>query len=111
MPGLRPQGGAGFWLCRHPEAAQRLGWGSSKSIQRRGGGPMCASLSPGRPVMTIRVLLADDHPIVREGMKAVLERHGFTVVGDASDGHEAVRLAKELRPHVVILDLVMPGLN
>ena len=61
--------------------------------------------------MTVRVLLADDHPIVREGLKAVLERQGFKVVGDASDGRAAVRLAQELRPHVVILDLVMPGLN
>src|SRR5206468_2885950 len=61
--------------------------------------------------MKLRVLLADDHPIVREGIKAVLERQGFKVVGDASDGREAVRLAQELRPHVAILDLVMPGLS
>jgi len=61
--------------------------------------------------MTVQVLLADDHPIVREGLKAVLGRQGFKVVGDASDGRAAVRLAQKLRPHVVILDLVMPGLN
>ncbi|HWR21256.1 MAG TPA: response regulator transcription factor, partial [Verrucomicrobiae bacterium] len=61
--------------------------------------------------MPIQVLLADDHPIVREGVKTLLEREGIDVVGEASDGREAVRLAQTLRPNVAVLDLSMPLLN
>ncbi len=61
--------------------------------------------------MPIQVLLADDHPIVREGFKTLLEREGLRVVGEASDGHEAVRLARTLHPDVAVLDLSMPLLN
>jgi two-component system, NarL family, response regulator NreC len=60
----------------------------------------------------IRILLADDHGLVRKGLRFVLERQrGMEVVGEASDGHEAVRLAEELTPHVVIMDVAMPQLN
>lgn len=59
----------------------------------------------------IRVLLADDNVIVRQGLKALLEREGFAVVGEAADGQEAVRLAQALRPDVAVLDLGMPLLN
>lgn len=61
--------------------------------------------------MSLRILLADDHPIVRQGFRALLEREGFQVVADASDGQEAVRLAQELQPDVAILDIAMPLLN
>src|SRR5439155_10842641 len=61
--------------------------------------------------MRIQVLLADDHLIVRQGLKALLEREGIKVVGEAADGHEAVRLAQALRPDVAVLDLAMPLLN
>src|SRR5439155_3585264 len=61
--------------------------------------------------MTCRVLLADDHVVVRQGLKALLEREGFDIVGEASDGHEAGRLARELTPDVAILDIAMPLLN
>lgn len=61
--------------------------------------------------MTIRVLIADDHVIVRQGFKTMLERDGFQVVAEAGDGREAVRLAGQLRPDVAVLDLVMPMLN
>jgi len=61
--------------------------------------------------MTSRVLIAEDHVVVRQGLKALLEREKFDVVGEASDGHEAIQLASELVPDVVILDLVMPRLN
>jgi DNA-binding NarL/FixJ family response regulator len=61
--------------------------------------------------MPIHVLLADDHAIVREGFKALLEREGLQVVGEASDGREAVSLAHTLRPDVAVLDLSMPLMN
>jgi DNA-binding NarL/FixJ family response regulator len=58
----------------------------------------------------IRIVIADDHPVVREGMRALLlTQSDFAVVGDASDGAGAVRLACELEPDVVLMDLRMPG--
>lgn len=58
----------------------------------------------------IRVVLADDHAIVRDGLRALVNAsQGMTVVGEATDGDEAWRRACELRPHVVVLDLSMPG--
>jgi DNA-binding NarL/FixJ family response regulator len=59
----------------------------------------------------MRILLADDHPMFRQGLKALLEREGFEIVGEASDGHEAVRLARKLEPNVAVLDVSMPLLN
>jgi two-component system response regulator NreC len=61
--------------------------------------------------MSIQVLLADDHQIVRQGLRAMLEHEGFRVVGEAADGREAVRLAEMTHPDVAILDLAMPVLN
>jgi two-component system, NarL family, response regulator NreC len=58
-----------------------------------------------------RLLLADDHAIVRDGLKAILEDEGFQVVGEASDGREAIRLGQELGPDVAVLDISMPLLN
>jgi DNA-binding NarL/FixJ family response regulator len=58
-----------------------------------------------------RLLLADDHPMFRQGLKALLEREGFEVSGEAQDGHEAVRLARQLNPDVAVLDIGMPLLN
>lgn len=61
--------------------------------------------------MPLRVLLADDHAIVREGLKLLLERAGLDVVGEAADGHEAVALAERHKPDVAVLDVSMPLLN
>jgi DNA-binding NarL/FixJ family response regulator len=61
--------------------------------------------------MSPRVLMADDHQVVREGFRAILERAEFQVVAEARDGWEAVRLARKHRPDVVIMDLSMPLLN
>src|SRR3989449_1642945 len=58
-----------------------------------------------------RILLADDHAIVRQGLKALLEREGFTVVAEADDGQAAVRHARERCPDVAVLDFSMPLLN
>ena len=68
------------------------------------------SVDDGRPD-GIRLLLADDHTITREGTRHLLEAEGFEVVGEAADGEEAVRLCLRLKPTVLILDVAMPGLN
>ena len=60
----------------------------------------------------LRVVVADDHPVYREGLAMVLgSLPGVTVVGEAADGTEAVALAEELRPDVVLMDLSMPGMG
>ena len=60
----------------------------------------------------IRVLIADDHPIFRQGLRTILEAEdGFVVVAEAADGNEAVRLARDFQPDVLLLDLAMPGVS
>lgn len=59
----------------------------------------------------MRVLLADDHALFREGLVSLLSAHGIEVVGEASDGIEALALARELRPDVILMDLTMPGVG
>ena len=60
----------------------------------------------------IRILIADDHAIIRRGLRTLLEREpGLEVIAEACDGREAIALARRERPHVVILDIAMPNLN
>jgi DNA-binding NarL/FixJ family response regulator len=60
----------------------------------------------------IRILLADDHNLLRDGLRLLLERQpDFTVVAEASDGREAVRMVEEHRPDVAVMDIAMPLLN
>ncbi|TAH37298.1 MAG: response regulator transcription factor [Planctomycetota bacterium] len=61
---------------------------------------------------TVRIVLADDHQVVRQGLRALLQSQpGFTVVGEASDGLRAVEVVEQLRPDVLVADLMMPGLS
>jgi DNA-binding NarL/FixJ family response regulator len=60
---------------------------------------------------TLRMLIADDHPLYRDGLKTALGAAGFDVVGEAAHGRQAVALALELQPDVVIMDLDMPGMG
>jgi len=77
-----------------------------------------ASVAPSQPVPkpaaqdTIRVLVADDHAIVRRGITALLATEpGIQVAGEACDGHEAIAEVERLRPDVVLMDIVMPGMD
>ena len=64
------------------------------------------------PPKVKRAIIADDHRIMREGLRSLLERSGeFECIGEADDGYQAVMLATELRPDIVIMDIAMPNLN
>lgn len=68
------------------------------------------TLDTGAPAAPIRILIADDHEVVRIGLASLLDRQpGFSVVGEASSGTEAVRLARRTRPSVVVMDIRMPN--
>jgi DNA-binding NarL/FixJ family response regulator len=62
--------------------------------------------------MSVRILLVDDHPIVRQGLRTLLQaEEGFAVVGEASNGLEALRLIERYKPEVLVVDLMMPGVT
>jgi len=61
--------------------------------------------------MAERILLVDDHPLTREALASLLAQHDFDIVGEASDGGEAIELAERLHPELVLLDLSMPGMG
>jgi DNA-binding NarL/FixJ family response regulator len=59
----------------------------------------------------LRILIADDHEFVRRGLRSLSSRPGWEVCGEATTGREAVALAEQHRPHIVVMDINMPGLN
>jgi DNA-binding NarL/FixJ family response regulator len=59
----------------------------------------------------MRVFITDDHNMMRDGLRAVLEKSGITVCGEAGDGFEAIELAQTVQPQIVLMDITMPGLN
>lgn len=71
-----------------------------------------AAAHNGGGMMTIRVVLADDHRILREGLRSILESEtDIEIVGEAQDGRETVRLVRQLEPEIVLMDVAMPDLN
>jgi two-component system, NarL family, response regulator NreC len=73
---------------------------------------MAAQLEEKGDTMAVTILLADDHHVMRQGLRLLLEAQGdFRIVAEAGDGLEAVKLAERLQPHVLIVDLMMPGIN
>jgi DNA-binding NarL/FixJ family response regulator len=61
--------------------------------------------------MGVTVVLADDHALVRGGLRRVLEEKGISVIGEADNGHQALQLVKQLRPQVAVMDVAMPEMN
>src|SRR2546422_1553746 len=87
---------------------RRLPWFSGARTITRLELPTIATERPG---MSERVLLADDHAVVRQGLRALLEKRGLEVVGEAAGGQAAVELTTRPPPHVVGLDILMPRLH
>src|SRR5262245_33758377 len=115
-------GGLACWACRSAASWPAAG---ATSARARGRGRTSASASccirlptvggqrqKMQTMKRIRVLLADDHTLVRAGLSALLGKvPEIEVVGEAGDGNEALRLIESQRPHVVLMDIMMPGLN
>ena len=102
--GARPDrhAGAGGHVRRHPRGRPP----ARRRLPGRGPPP------PGRWVAMIRVLIADDQPLMRTGFRMILDAEpGLEVVGEAADGHEAVRLAGHVRADVALMDVRMPGMD
>jgi DNA-binding NarL/FixJ family response regulator len=80
-------------------------------IRSEAWGTVSSSMEAMEATMVIKVLLAEDHGIVRDGLRAILQREGFEIAGEASDGMQAVALARDSQPHVAVLDFDMPHMN
>jgi two-component system, NarL family, response regulator DegU len=61
--------------------------------------------------LTIRLMLVDDHSVLRQGMRRTFEEEGYEVVAEANDGNEAIRLASQFTPDVIVMDVSMPGMD
>src|SRR3954454_13912436 len=103
------------WACSGCRSGWRW-WGARSSSSRARAARPCSSASRcpakgrGSTMAELRVFIADDHSIVREGMKALVNAQpGMRVVGEASDGREACRAVEELQPDVAVMDITMPG--
>ena len=97
---------AAWRLNRLADGARRF---SCESTLRRARARSCVMTEKTQP---LRILLADDHVTVRQGLKLLIDaERDMTVVGEASDGDEAVRKARALNPDVVVMDISMPGMN
>ena len=105
--------GRGLGLIGMQERVMELGGGTETRLLSRARARRYSRRSRSmrrRPTMAIRILLADDHGVVRKGVRFLLERQpGMEVVGEAADGREAVRLAETANPDVVIMDIAMPS--
>ncbi len=114
----RGEARAGVGSLSMRERAEELG-GTLDVMETPGGGttvqarlPIPGHAVPQGRCAVIRVLLVDDHPLFREGLRFTLEQaDGIEVVAEASDGHEALSIAEEHRPDVVVMDLAMPRLD
>src|SRR5262245_30477453 len=105
-------------MARSPIARWRWPEGPTGSFSRRRWGRISCPPSGASPRrehggagMSLRVLLVDDHQVMRQGLRALLEREHFHVVGEASNGRDAVQHAEKLRPDIAVIDLGMPELN
>src|SRR5438309_9979006 len=103
---------AGTSGCGGSRTAWRCWAAGSRSTARRGAAPSSTSRSPGSESPVIKVLLADDHAIVLEGLRALLESEpDMDVVGATTDGTEVTRLVEHHKPDVIVLDLQLAGIK
>lgn len=92
------------------EAFMRVPLGAT-GVERRSDRSGMSEPTKGPAALSFRVMLADDHSLLRQGVRALLERDGLTVVGEAGDGREAVRIAEQTQPDFAVVDVMMPLLN
>ena len=107
----------------HPQQQLTRGWRKEEGMQMEAEEFLCKPIGPeallpriekllDRCTRRINVLIADDHPVVRDGIRAMLDlQKDMQVVGEAVNGHDALSKVNELMPDVVLMDIVMPGMN
>lgn len=95
----------GFWLGNRQRKAS-----GQRQADRPSAGP-AVQLRKANGDVPVRVLIADDHKLVCMGMRMLLEKAGFDVVGEASTGRQAIQLGKETEPDVILLDIIMPDMD